>query len=156
MKAVNDSKVICNATLFCNFHYIQGKQGKFKGAGFGKYIRYRNQFTDKGKYIYRVYVVVKSLAYLPLELSKALVNYFINQVNSEEFIEKLGLQDQNELLELLDNLSKDLRLHGSNISWFQQLTEANVWLDMTSNSVMFPIVSYRSFFSVRMICLFFL
>lgn len=148
MKAVNDSKVICNATLYCNFHFIQGKQGKFKTAGLGKYIRYRNQFDEKGKYIYRVYVVVKSLAYLPLELSKALVNYFLNQVNSEEYIEKLGLQDQTELHELLDSLSKDLRLHGSNISWFQQLTEAGVWLDMTSNSVMFPIVRYliRSFY----------
>ena len=148
MKAVNDSKVVCNATLYCNFHFIQGKQGKFKTAGLGKYIRYRNQFDEKRKYIYRVYVVVKSLAYLPLELSKALVNYFLNQVNSEEYIEKLGLQDQMELLELLDSLSKDLRLHGANISWFQQLTEANIWLDMTTNSVMFPIVRYliRSFY----------
>ena len=140
MKAVNDSNIICNAKLFCNFHYIQGKQSKFKTAGLGRYIRYRNQFTEKGKYIYRVYVMVKSLAYLPLELSKALVNYILNQVNSDEYIEKLGLQDQNELSELLESLSKDLRLHGANISWFQQLTQSNIWLDMTSNSVMFPIV----------------
>ena len=134
MKAANDSNIQRKATLYCNFHLISGKQSKFKKAGLGKYIRSRSASSEKGKYIHRVYVMVKSIAYLPVELSKSLVSYILIQLNCDEYIQLLGLDDHKALTGVLESLEKDIRCNGPNMSWFDELTRNNIWLDMTSNS----------------------
>ena len=135
MKAADDSGIERKASLYCNFHYISGKQGRFKKAGLGRFIRTKNASSEKGKFIFRAYVMVKSAAYLPVQLSTALTSHLLSQLNNEDFVEMLGLSEHSALTSELEALAKDLRLNGTIISWFNQLTEAGIWLDMTSNSV---------------------
>ena len=134
MKAANDGEFLASFIKYCAFHSIQLYLNKWRTNGLQKFIC--NFKTDhKSLFINKAFQLARSTPYLPIFVSRALIQYTLGLCQTDGVQDILGEVDVLILSDLLEKLDDDLNRNGDNISWYEMQVESETWLDCTSNSI---------------------
>lgn len=134
MKAAGDGEFLSAYEKYCAFHSIKLYLTKWRTNGLQKFIC-NFKTDDKSIFINKAFQLARSTPYIPIFVSRALIQYTLGLCQTPNVQQILGERDVLILSELLEHLDDDLNRNGDNICWFEMQVESEKWLDCTSNSI---------------------
>ena len=132
LRSADDAGFQRDETLFCSFHFVHNEVKHLNKDGFKKYLCMKNPIAPKSKFIVRTFQLIRAVPYLPVFLSKTLLQFNLEEMTTDEMNRNLGEVDSFSLQSIIQRILRDLGQNGEHISWYPTLMRAGKWVDCTS------------------------